>query len=106
MLLVTTLYKIKEDRSVLECASTVRAGLSTYLEDLLESIQRKALRIIFGNLEYASAMPMAGLDSLTDRRAAACEKFSKQHTSVPYKRYPLPNIPRLSISSLFQDTET
>ena len=75
-------------RSVIEYASPVWAALPTYLEDLFESIQRKALRIIFGKLEYASAMPMAGLDLHTARRAAACEKFIQKARQCP----PLMNV--------------
>ena len=68
-------------RSVIEYAFPVWAALPTYLEDLLKSIQRKALRIIFG--KFASAMPMAGIDSLTARRAAACEKFIQKARQCP-----------------------
>ena len=51
-------------RSIIEYASPVWAALPSYLEDLSESIQRKALRIIFGKTEYADAMAMANLDTL------------------------------------------
>ena len=70
-------------RSVIEYATPVWATVPTYLEDLLESIQRKALRIIFGKLEYASAMPMAGFDLLTARRAATYEKFIQKARQCP-----------------------
>ena len=49
-------------RSIIDCASPVWAVLPAYLEDLLESIQRKALRIIFGKIECADAMAKASVD--------------------------------------------
>ena len=50
-------------RSIIEYASPVWAALPSYIEDLLESLQRKALRIIFGKTEYADAMAMESLDT-------------------------------------------
>ena len=69
-------------RSIIEYASPVWAALPSYLEDLLESIQRKALRIIFGKTVYADAMAMASLDTLKARGVAACQRFilnARQH---------------------------
>ena len=51
-------------RSIMEYAASVWAALISCLEDLLESIQRKALRVIFGKRKYADAMAMASLDTL------------------------------------------
>ena len=48
----------------MEYAAPVWAALPSYLEDLLESIQRKTLRVIFGKTEYADAMAMASLDTI------------------------------------------
>ena len=45
--------------SIIKYASPVWAALPSYLQDLLESIQRKAVRIIFGKTEYADAKAMA-----------------------------------------------
>ena len=70
-------------RSIIECASPVWAVLPAYLEDLLESIQRKALRIIFGKIECADAMANASVDTFKARRVVACQKFilnARQHT--------------------------
>ena len=69
-------------RSIIECASPVWAVLPAYLEDLLESIQRKALRIIFGKIECADAMAKASVDTFKARRVVACQKFiinARQH---------------------------
>ena len=61
------------------------ATLTSYLEDLLEPIQRKALRIIFGETEYADAMAMASFDTLKARRVVACQRFTlivQQHPNI------------------------
>ena len=63
--------------------------LPTYLEDLLESIQRKALRIIFGKLEHASAMPMAGLGPFTPnlRELLPAGSSSKKHGTPVWRTW-------------------
>ena len=43
-------------RSVVEYASPVWAALPIYLQDMLEAVQKKALYIIFGKMEYKEAM--------------------------------------------------
>ena len=60
------------------------------LDDLLECIQRKALRIIFGKTEYANAMAMASLGRLKAKRVA-CQRVilnARQHPPlvdiIPY----------------------
>ena len=70
-------------RSVVEYASPIWVVLPSYLEDPLESIQRKAPRIIFGKTEYADAMAMASLDTLKDRRVAACQRFIINMRQLP-----------------------
>ena len=42
---------------------------------MLEAVQKKALYIIFGEMEYKEAMETAGLQSLCTRRNDACVKF-------------------------------
>ena len=37
-------------RSIIEYASPVWAAIPSYLDDLIESVQRKALKIIFGRV--------------------------------------------------------
>ena len=58
-------------RSVTEYASAVFANLPNYLSDVLEGIQKRALRIILPNLHYDEALILSGLPSLEDHRAAA-----------------------------------
>ena len=48
-------------RSVVEYASPASAALPIYLQDMLEAVQKKALYIIFGKMEYKEAMETAGL---------------------------------------------
>ena len=72
---------------IIKYASPIWATLKSYLEDLLESIQRKALRIIFGKTEYADAMAMASFDTLKARRVVACQRFTlivQQHPALMY----------------------
>ena len=71
-------------RSVLEYAAPVWSGLLVYLSEVLEAVQRRAMRIIFPNADYNTALCSAGLGSLADRRDAICAKFiSKARTSPP-----------------------
>ena len=62
-------------RSIVEYASPVWAAISLYLDELIESVQRKALKIIFGRVDYTEALVLAGLESLSDRRVGACKRF-------------------------------
>ena len=64
-------------RSAVEYASPVWAGLPSYLSDLLETIQKKALRIIFPYVSYCQARELAGLETLSSRRTVACKNFAK-----------------------------
>ena len=48
-------------RSILESAAPVWAAIPLNLDELIESVQRKALRIIFGRVDYAEALLLAGL---------------------------------------------
>ena len=54
-------------RSVLEHAFPVWVGLPVYLSDLLESVQRKKLRILYPHVPYHEAFQLANLDSLSSR---------------------------------------
>ena len=80
-------------RSVLEYAAPVWSGLPVYLSDVLEAVQRRAMRIIFPHADYNTALCSAGLGSPADRRDAICTKFiSKARTSPPLNyRYILTN---------------
>ena len=43
--------------------------------DLIESVQRDAMRIILPNLSYDQALVCSGLQILLERRGLACERF-------------------------------
>ena len=62
-------------RSIVEYASPVWAVILLYLDELIESVQRKVLKIIFGRVDYTEALVLAGLESLSDRRVGACKRF-------------------------------
>ena len=71
-------------RSVLEYAAPVWSGLPVYLSEVLEAVQRRAMRIIYPYADYNTALCSAELGSLADRRDAICAKFiSKARTSPP-----------------------
>ena len=50
-------------------------GIPAYLSDAIESIQRRALRLIFPNSSYQQALDQANLTSLADRRISICERL-------------------------------
>ena len=64
-----------------------------HTEDLLESIQRKALRITFDTTEYADAMAIASLDTVKGRGVADFKRFiinARQHPHPLMKVIPSP----------------
>ena len=67
-------------RSVLEYASPAWAGLTHYLSDQIESIQKRALKIIFPSLCYEDALKKSGLILLCQREDA-CITFLKRSYS-------------------------
>ena len=65
-------------RPILEYSCDVWHSLPQYPCDVIENIQRRALRIIFPEFKYADAMSYAGLVTLFLRRSTICEKFSER----------------------------
>ena len=55
-------------RSVLEYACPVWAALPKYLEDAIESVQKRALRIVLPNCHYDDALIQSGITALSQRR--------------------------------------
>ena len=54
--------------------------------DKLETIQKRALKIIFPSAEtYLEALQLAGIDNLADRRTILCKKYmsKKKRTNHP-----------------------
>ena len=66
-------------QSVLEyCCSVCNTSLPSYLSDLLESVHKRALKIIYPNLCYMEALSISGCIKLSERRLNICSKvFSK-----------------------------
>ena len=63
-------------RSRVEYASPAWSSLTNYLSDLIESIQNRALRIIYPDvLSYEDALICTGLEILATRRHISCTKF-------------------------------
>ena len=65
-------------RSVLEYACPVWAALPKYLEDAIESVQKRALRIVLPNCHYDDALIQSGITALSQRREEACINFIKR----------------------------
>ena len=70
-------------RSIFEYASPVWAAIPLYLDELIESVQRKALKIIFGRVDHTEALALAGLESLSDRRVGAARQMSPLKNIIP-----------------------
>ena len=67
--------------SVLEYVSPAWAGLTQCLSDQIESIQKRALKVIFPSLCYEDTLKKSGLILLHQRREDACITFLKQSYS-------------------------
>ena len=55
--------------------SGLHYGLPQYLSDVIERIQKRALRIIYPELSYEDALDMLGLKTLYVRRGDLCNKL-------------------------------
>ena len=65
-------------RSVLEYACPVWAALPKYLDDAIESVQKRALRIVLPNCHYDDVLIQSGITTLSQRREEACTNFIKR----------------------------
>ena len=73
----------------------VWAALPKYLDDAIESVQKRALRIILPNCHYDEALIQSHITALSQRREEACINFIKRDClSSPVLK---PLIPRVSI---------
>jgi hypothetical protein len=74
-------------RSTLEYASPVfHNSLPQYLSSDIEGIQRRCLRRIFPENSYEEAFELANLETLRNRREAACKKlFLQAHSDTKHK---------------------
>ncbi len=63
-------------RHVLEYAVPIWQAIPDYLSERIESIQTRALRIIFPSIDnYNEAMMMAQIPTLESRRELLCKKY-------------------------------
>ena len=63
-------------RSRVEYASPAWSSLTNYLSHLIESIEKRALRIIYPDvLSYEDVLICTGLETLATRRHNSCTKF-------------------------------
>ena len=53
-------------------------ALPNYLEDTIESVQKRALRIVLPNCHYDDALIQSGITALSQRREEACINFIKR----------------------------
>ena len=86
-------------RSVLEYALQVWQDIPAHLSDPTESIQRRALRIIFPNFSYQQALDQAvNLTPLADRRIFICKKLM---ADMRNESHPIPFLaPQVMTSSI------
>ena len=69
-------FYVASIRSILEYSCQVfHYGLPQYLSDVIERIQKRALRIIYPQLSYQDALDMLELKTLSTRRGDLCKKL-------------------------------
>ena len=66
---------ISNVRSILEYAIQVWQDIPVYLSHRIESIQKRALRIVYPNSSYFEALFLANLPTLESRRDFLCRRF-------------------------------
>ena len=62
-------------RSCIEYASPAWSALTKNQSDVIESIQKRALRIIIPGMSYSDALKATGLETLCTRRQNSCKTF-------------------------------
>ena len=66
-------------RPVLECAVLVWQNIPEYLFDAVETLQKRALKVIFPTAEsYTEALQLAQLKTLAERRDDLCTKYMER----------------------------
>ena len=69
-------FYVASIRSILGYSCQVfHYGLPQYLSDVIERIQKRALRIIYPQLSYQDALDMLELQTLSTRRGDLCKKL-------------------------------
>lgn len=79
-------------RSRIEYASPTWSNMSSTLSDSLESIQKRALRMIYPDISYSDALAATALETMSYRWHKSCEKFINKLRSDEPSNNPLINI--------------
>ena len=96
-----TLKKAASASILLHCTICTRiclprlGSLAKYLHDAIESVQKRALRIVLPNCHYDDALIQSGITALSQRREKACINFIKRDYLSSHVLRPL--IPCVSI---------
>ena len=83
-------------RSILEYAVPAWANIPLYLEDAIESIQKRVLAVIFPGVPYDEALRSAGVTTLTARRDHTCKRFIQNIKTSGFLSNLLPTITEVS----------
>ena len=74
-------------RSVLEyCCVTWATNIPAYINDKIERVQKRALRVLFPEKHYSDALSCANVTRLDVRREEPCLKVWHNIQAVPYSR--------------------
>jgi hypothetical protein len=57
------------------CCAAWNTSIPSYLSDKIERVQRRALRILYPNMSYSSALATSSLPRLSDCRDTLCKKI-------------------------------
>ena len=77
-------------RPVVEYACQVwHPGLTIQQTDQLESIQERALKLVFHDIAYDDALTLANVDMLSERRKNLCEKLFIAAQDPQHRLFPL-----------------
>ena len=79
-------------RPCIEYASPVWSDLTQNLINIIESVQKRALRSIFPSTSYEVALTQSGLETLENRRVNACQMFADKMKSADHINNPLSTI--------------
>ena len=89
-------------RTRIEYTSPAWAALTTNQSDTSESIQKRALRIIFRELSYHDALDLSRLEMLSTRRHCTCKQFVNNLRCVSGLDNPLRDIVTTHVSPVTQ----
>ena len=78
-------YKTVILPSVEYCSEIYDSLIPAYLADKLELVQKQCMKIIFGyNVQYGQLLENGTIETLSDRRKAACLRFANKVVDTPF----------------------